>query len=39
MTRYITDLEPLAALPAERVADIIAPTLQHYLTQPLTPNH
>ncbi len=37
MTRYITGLEPLASLPADRVADLIAPTLQHYLTHPLTP--
>jgi hypothetical protein len=36
MTRYIVELEPLASLPAERVADMIAPTLQHYLTHPLT---
>ena len=28
MTRYIVGLEPLASLPAERVADLIAPTLQ-----------
>jgi hypothetical protein len=34
MTRYITELEPLATLPADRVADLIAPTLQHYLTDP-----
>ena len=38
MTRYIVGLEPLASLPAERVADLIAPTLQHYLTHPLTPS-
>jgi AcrR family transcriptional regulator len=36
MTRYITELEPLASQPAERVAELIAPTLQHYLTHPLT---
>jgi hypothetical protein len=35
----VTGLEPLASLPAERVADLIAPTLQRYLTHPLTPNH
>jgi hypothetical protein len=33
--RYIVELEPLASLPAERVVDIIAPTLQRYLTHPL----
>ncbi len=38
MARYIVELEPLAALPAERVADLITPTLQRYLTHPLTPN-
>lgn len=38
MTRYIVGLEPLASLPAERVADLIAPALQRYLTHPLTPN-
>jgi AcrR family transcriptional regulator len=37
MTRYIVELEPLASLPAERVADLIAPTLQRYLTHPLPP--
>ena len=35
MARYIAELEPLASLPAERVVDMIAPTLQRYLTQPL----
>jgi len=35
MTRYITELEPLASQPAERVAELIAPTLQRYLTHPL----
>ncbi|HTM85982.1 MAG TPA: TetR family transcriptional regulator [Mycobacterium sp.] len=32
MTRYILRLEPLATLPAEQIADTIAPTLQRYLT-------
>ncbi len=36
MTRYIIELEPLASLPAERVTDLVAPTLQRYLTRPLT---
>jgi AcrR family transcriptional regulator len=36
MARYIVGVEPLASLPAERVVKLIAPTLQHYLMQPLT---
>lgn len=36
MARYIVEVEPLASLPAERVAELIAPTLQRYLTHPLT---
>ncbi len=36
MARYIVAVEPLASLPAERVVKLIAPTLQRYLTQPLT---
>ena len=35
MARYIVELEPLASLPTERVVDMIAPTLQRYLTGPL----
>jgi AcrR family transcriptional regulator len=35
MARYIVGVEPLASLPAERVVDMIAPTLQRYLTHPL----
>lgn len=35
MARYIVGLEPLASLPAERVAAAIAPTLQRYLVGPL----
>ncbi len=38
VTRYITELEPLASLPADRVAELVAPTLQRYLTRPLTGN-
>ncbi len=37
MARYIIGLEPLASLPAEEVAAIVAPTLQRYLTEPLRP--
>ncbi len=32
MARYILELEPFASLPAQQVADIIAPNLQRYLT-------
>ena len=35
MARYIVGLEPLASLPAERVAAAIAPNLQRYLVEPL----
>jgi AcrR family transcriptional regulator len=32
MARYIIELEPLASLPIQQIADTIAPNLQHYLT-------
>lgn len=32
MARYILKLEPFASLPAEQIADTIAPNLQRYLT-------
>ncbi len=32
MARYILELEPFASLPAQRIADTIAPNLQRYLT-------
>lgn len=35
LARYIIRFEPLASLPAERVAEAIAPNLQRYLTGPL----
>jgi AcrR family transcriptional regulator len=35
MARYIVQVEPLASVPAERVVDMIAPTLQRYLIHPL----
>jgi hypothetical protein len=35
MARYIVQVEPLASVPASRVVQAIAPTLQHYLTDPL----
>jgi AcrR family transcriptional regulator len=37
MARYIVGLEPLASLPASRVAAAIAPNLQRYLVEPLPP--
>jgi hypothetical protein len=30
--RYILKLEPFASLPAQQIAETIAPNLQHYLT-------
>jgi AcrR family transcriptional regulator len=35
MARYVVRIEPLAGLPPERVVALIAPVLQHYLTEPL----
>lgn len=35
MARYVVRVEPLASLPAARVAALVAPTLQRYLTEPL----
>jgi AcrR family transcriptional regulator len=32
MARYILELEPFASLPADQIAETIAPTLQRYLT-------
>ncbi len=32
MARYILELEPFASLPAEQIAETIAPNLQRYLT-------
>ncbi|MCI4675570.1 TetR/AcrR family transcriptional regulator [Candidatus Mycolicibacterium alkanivorans] len=32
MARYIIKLEPFASLPAQQIAETIAPNLQHYLT-------
>lgn len=36
MARYVVGVEPLASLPADEVADLVAPVLQHYLAEPLT---
>jgi AcrR family transcriptional regulator len=35
MARHVVKVEPLASLPPERVVALIAPVLQHYLTDPL----
>lgn len=35
MARHVVGIEPLASLPPEQVAALIAPTLQRYLTEPL----
>jgi AcrR family transcriptional regulator len=35
MARYVVGVEPLASLPPERVAALIAPTFQRYLVEPL----
>jgi AcrR family transcriptional regulator len=37
MARYVVRIEPLAALPPEQVIALVAPVLQHYLTEPLVP--
>jgi hypothetical protein len=36
MIRYVLKLEPLASAPPEVVISAIAPTLQRYITGPLT---
>jgi len=36
MARYILKLEPFASLPAQQIADTIAPNLQRYLTGDLS---
>ena len=35
LARYIVRVEPLASLPAPEVVDLIAPTFQRYLAEPL----
>lgn len=35
MARYVVRVEPLASLPVEQVVALVAPTLQHYLVEPL----
>lgn len=36
LVRYILAFEPLASLPSERIVEIVAPTLQRYLTGDLS---
>ncbi|KJY25739.1 hypothetical protein VR46_40940 [Streptomyces sp. NRRL S-444] len=38
MNRYIWQIGTVATLPAPAVTDLIAPTIQHYLTDPLPPS-
>ena len=35
LARYVVLVEPLASLPPEEVIDLIAPTFQRYLAEPL----
>jgi AcrR family transcriptional regulator len=37
LARYVVAVEPLASLPAADLVELVAPTFQHYLTEPLTP--
>ena len=36
LVRYVVRVEPLASLPAPEVVELLAPTFQRYLTEPLT---
>lgn len=38
MNRYIWQIGTIATLPAPSVTDLIAPTIQHYLADPLPPS-
>ncbi|MFE6844533.1 TetR family transcriptional regulator [Streptomyces sp. NPDC057686] len=38
MNRYIWQVGTIATLPAPSVTDLLAPTIQHYLTDPLPPS-
>lgn len=38
MNRYIWQIGAIATLPASSVTDLIAPTIQHYLADPLPPS-
>ncbi|MYW44979.1 hypothetical protein GT346_17040 [Streptomyces sp. SID161] len=35
MTRYVWRFRPMAELPSDRVVELIAPTIQRYLFDPL----
>jgi hypothetical protein len=35
MARHVVAVEPLASVPPERLASVLAPILQHLLTEPL----
>jgi AcrR family transcriptional regulator len=37
LARYVVAIEPLASLPAADLVELMAPTFQHYLTEPLSP--
>lgn len=37
VARYIIQVEPLATMPADTVVQLIGPTLQHYIMDPLPP--
>jgi AcrR family transcriptional regulator len=36
LARYVVQVEPLASLPASEVVELVAPTFQRHLTEPLT---
>jgi AcrR family transcriptional regulator len=36
LARYVVAVEPLASMPAARVVELLAPTFQRYLVEPLT---
>ena len=37
MIRYLFRLEPLASASVDHLVEVIGPTVQHYLTEPLIP--
>jgi hypothetical protein len=37
MARYVIGVEPIASFPPQRLAALLAPTLQRYLAEPLGP--
>jgi hypothetical protein len=36
VARYVVRVEPLASLEPEEIVDVLAPTFQRYLVEPLT---